>query len=554
MTARAFAMIAVAVAVALGVSDVAHADKIEVKVTEIAGGLAYVTPGADAGLRPGQTVAFAAGELAIVEVTATTAVVRIGTTAIGVGDRGSVTGVAQAGAQVSRMPPPRPPSTWTAQWPAPVLPSTQQSPVAVPLGQGRPPGRLHARVLATGMFTPRSSSSGERRSIGGDGDARARLIVSYDLWQGRPLAADLDVTGRLYSRGFDTAAGRTPIAVRTAQLRYGPAPDPTVALGRLPWAATGVGMLDGVRAAAHLGAFELAGFGGMIPDALDGKPSTDAARFGAEAIYDDPRGAWQPRVALTAYGSTWNGTLDERRLAAEAEVSHGGVDLDGWVEAQQFPGDNPWGAHSVELTGAGLGGEYRRRGIHAGADVAMLRPERSLRLAAQLPASWLCTRPLGTSDPGACVGDELWAWATASAGFSTRRFAIDAGGSVGTTHGTERFVDASAFGRLELRGLPRRGRIFGGGWFGRTTFVDFAGGELGAGGAITTGLDVTASYRPEVLAYEARTSTWLTHTGTLEVRWSNRVDLDVGAAAIATTGPDRSTLTLLATLAWRPLP
>lgn len=544
----------IAIAAVLGAGTVARADKVEVKVTEIAGGLAYVTPGADAGLRPGQTVAFAAGELAIVEVTATTAAVRIGTTALAVGDRGVATGVEQAAATTGRMPPPRPPSTWTGQWPAPVLPASQQSPGAVPLGRGRPPGRLHARVLASGMFTPRSSGGGERRSIGGDGDARARLIVSYDLWQGRPLAADLDITGRLYSRGFDAAAGRAPVAVRAAQLRYGPAPDPTVAIGRLPWAATGVGILDGARVAAHLGAFELAGFGGMIPDTLDGKPSTDAARFGAEAIYDAPGSAWQPRVAVTAYGSTYSGTLDERRIAADAEVTRGGFDLDGWAELQQFPGDNPWGAHSIELTGAGLGAEYRRRGVHAGGDVALLRPERSLRLAAQLPASWLCTRTAGTGDPGDCVGNELWAWATGSAGFATRRFAIDAGGSVGTTHGPERFVDASVFGRLELRGLPHAGRVFGGGWFGRTTFVDFVGGEIGAGGALTASLDVTATYRPELIAYEARTSAWLTHTGIVEARWSSGTDLDIGAAAIATSGPDRSTLTLLATLAWRPLP
>ena len=58
--------------------------------------------------------------------------------------------------------------------------------------------------------------------------------------------------------------------------------------------------------------------------------------------------------------------------------------------------------------------------------------------------------------------------------------------------------------------------MFGGGWFGRTTFVDVVGGELGAGGAVTDSLDVTATYRPEVLAYEARTSTWLTHTGIVE--------------------------------------
>jgi hypothetical protein len=561
MTARRERSLVVAIVVlAIASARDATADRVQVRVIEVAGGLAYIEPGADAGLRPGNVVALGGEQLAIVEVTARTAVVRIGTARIGVGDRGTTDAVAAGAAVAERRPSPRPPSTWTGQWPDAVLPATQQAPAEVQLGSGRPPGRLHARVVGTAMFTPSArkhddggDEDGGGLAVGGDGEAQARLVVSYDLLERGPLAADLDVTGRVFTRGYDRGA-RTPVWVRAAQLRYGPARDPLLAVGRLPWAATGVGVLDGARAAAHLGNLELAAFGGLVPDPLDGLPDPSATRFGAEAIYDDPAGSWQPRLTLTGYGSTWEGTLDERRAAATAAISRGGLDVDGWAELQQFPSGNPWGAHSLELTGAGVGVAYRRRGVHLGAEAALLRPERSLRLAAFLPPSALCTREPGTGDPGDCAGNELWAWGTATAGVSTARWSVDAGASVGTTHGPERFVDASVFGRLELRGLPRHGRVFGGGWFGRTTFVDVAGGELGVAGEVARELEVSLAYRPEVLAYQARTSIWTIHTGIVEARWSLGTELDVGAAAIGTTGPDRGVLTLLATVAWRPLP
>jgi hypothetical protein len=545
-----------AVTVMIASAHEAAADRIQVKVIEIAGGLAYVTPGADAGLRPGMTISFGRRKLVIVEVTARTAVVQLESATLAVGDRGAADGVEPGAATVERLPPPRPASTWTGQWPAPVMPSSQQSPAAVPLGQGRAPGQLHVAVIGTAIFTPsaRRTSDGEDEgsSLGGDGEARARLILSYDLWQDGRIAADLDATARLYTTG--SSRSRTPVWIRAAQLRYGTARDPRLALGRLPWAATGVGVLDGMRASARLGGFELAAFGGLVPDQLDGRPDPGATRFGAEVIYDAVDTAWQPRIGLTAYGSTWDGELDERRASVHAGVTRGGLDVDGWAEVQSFAAGNPWGANAVELVGAGVGVEYRRRGRHAGVDVTVLRPERSLRLAAALPPEWLCSGIPGSGDPEVCEDGELWTWATASAGVSISRLFIDVGGSIGTTHASARVVDASAFGRAELRGLPLRGRLIGGGSYGRSSFVDWAGGELGVGLAPVEKVDVAVTYRPELLAYRARTEVWLQHSVALDLRWSLRTELDIGAAAIASTGPDRDSITLIGTVAWRPLP
>jgi hypothetical protein len=325
----------------------------------------------------------------------------------------------------------------------------------------------------------------------------------------------------------------------------------------LPWAAIGVGVLDGIRASARIGSFEIAGFGGLVPDALSGRPDTNASRFGGEAIYDDTAGAWQPRLAITAHGSTWDGAIDERIVRAGAGVTRGGLAIDGWAEIQQFSDGNPWGARTIDLSGAGIGGEYRKRGMHAGADVAFLRPERSLRLAAILPREWLCTtlpQPGDVADEACAGSDELWGWATASTGIATTRWLIDVGGSVGTTHDARRYVDASGFGRVELRGFPRHGRAIAGAFGGRTGFVDSVGGEIGGGASPIDGVDATVLYRPEILSYRASTATMLLHTASLDLRWSLGLELDVAAAATVTTGADRDAIAIIGSVAWRPLP
>ena len=562
IAARRTAALAIAIAVWIGVAREARADRVTVKVVEVAGGLAYVQPGGKAGIRAGQVVKLGKVELEVLEVTADTAVVAVGKARIDVGDRGVVEGVTRGASAGDKLPPPRPPGTWTGQWPTAVLPATTQDPERVPLGKARPRGRLHARVLGLAMFTPSSRRGGggedededeDELRLGGDGEAQARLVVSYDLLPGR-IAGDLDVTARGFTGGFD-ARSRTPVWVRAAQLRYGSAADPRIALGRIPWAATGVGVLDGARASVRIGTLELAGFGGIVPDAASGRPDPSATRFGAEAIYDAPSAPWQPRLALTAYGSTWDGTLDERRATASASVARGGLVLDGWAEVQAFPAGNPWGAAAVELVGAGAGGEYRRRGVHAGLEVTLLRPERSLRLASLLPEDWLCARvPLAGDVAEDCAGGDLWTWATASAGVTRARLSLDVGGSVGTTHSIGRRVDASAYGRAEVRGLPRHGRVFAGGSYGRAGFLDFLGAELGFGASPVGDVDLTASYRPELLSYRASVANWWIHSVAVDARWAFDAELDLGAAAIGTFGPDRDALTLLATVAWRPLP
>lgn len=85
------------------------------------------------------------------------------------------------------------------QWPDAVVPAAIQDPARVALGSGKAPGRAHVTLLAYGF----AASANQRIDAEGEG----RIIASYDLWDERPLAIDLDVAGRAYTAGTAARAG-----------------------------------------------------------------------------------------------------------------------------------------------------------------------------------------------------------------------------------------------------------------------------------------------------------------------------------------------------------
>ena len=210
-------------------------------------------------------------------------------------------------------------------------------------------------------------------------------------------------------------------------------------------------MLDGGRAAFHAGHLELAAYGGLVPDPISGAPSSGASRFGAEAIYDVADAAGIRTSRVNAHGSTWSGQLDERILSVAASANKDALFFNGWADVQMFDANNPWGAPAVDVTGAGASGEWRHRGNHVGLDVTFLRPERSLRLAAALPQSWLCatkTLPGMMAEP--CLGSDFWLATTVSGGFAGDGYSVDAVGSLGTTQSLDQQGDLSGYVRSEL--------------------------------------------------------------------------------------------------------
>ncbi|MGE5184361.1 MAG: hypothetical protein ACM31C_19965 [Acidobacteriota bacterium] len=536
----------IAVAIVLACVRLAAAEVVTVKVVEVAGGNAYVQPGRAAGLIPGTKVRFRGRELTVVESTEKTAMLETEGMQLVPGDSGSANVDRTAAATVKMLPKPRPAEAFKEQWPAPVLPAEVQTPKPVPLGEGRAPGgRAHVTVIGHGF-------GAVQKGRGAEGDGEARVIASFDAMSDRPLAVDLDVAGRAFSSGYDKAT-HTPVYVRAAQLRYGDQYDPSFALGRLRFAASSVGMLDGGRAAAHFGTLELAAFGGLVPDPVSGKPSTDASRFGAELVYDANATPWQPRVAVVATGSTWSGQLDERRLSVVASANRASTYVDGWAQANQFPSGNPWNASAVELTGAGATLEWREHGDHLGLDAVYLRPERTLQLQSVLPQGWLCTAvPQSGMVPETCAGGDWWASASASGGLRRGRLTLDAVGTIGDSHGVYSGYDSSGYVRGEV--WFGTTRLILGGSGGHASFADWVAGEAGIGAALSRRVDAIVTYRPELLDYTASTGPMTLHSIVLDGHYALSPAFDIAASALGTLGTDRDAIALLATFVWRPLP
>jgi hypothetical protein len=507
----------------------ASAEPVPVKVIDISGEQIYIEPGEEAGLRLDTRVTIGGATYVVAELNAKTAALRPER-----GQRGAVALDTAGTAEVTAKRAPRSADAFREQWPPAVPPARTEKPATIPLG-GEAGGGA-SRVTVIGHAFGAAGRAGEAAS------AEARIVATFDGLGGRPLGIDLDLAGRAYSQGWN-GDERIPIMVRTGQVRW----SRLVALGRLRHAATGLGMLDGGRVAVRAGKLELAAFGGLVPDPLSGEPDTDASRFGVELGFDDPLHDWQPRVAMTAYASTFDGELDERRLSVSGSAAHHRVWLDGWAEAQSFAADNPFGAASVELVGAGAGTSWRTREAHAGIGVTFLRPERSLRLAAALPPAWLCER----DRTAMCVGGDRWIATTASAGLRRARWSLDAIVSLGQTTqltDAEAATDVSGY----LRGEVVAGehvRIFGAPSAGRNAFSEWVAMELGAGIA-SDRVDAMLSYRPELLAdgpFDRVTLHGL--TGELRVAASPVVDLAL--VTLATLGEDRTMLAGLVTMVWR---
>lgn len=524
----------------------AAAEPVPVRVIEVAGEQAYLEPGRAAGLLPGTKVSFGAGVAVVVEATERTSALRLGELQLAVGDKGTAEVASGAGPTAvarGRMPAPRPAEAWMGQWRDPVRPATLQRPAAVPLGGGPAPGRTRLAVLGHAV------AAVDRDDLAAAGEAR--VLASFEPATA-PLSLSLDVAARAFADGYDSRT-HTPLLVRAAELRWGPRAAPLVAAGRLRHAATAVGMLDGARAAVRLGALGLAAFGGVVPDPLSGKPDPSAARFGAEVSYDLPRAPLAPHLELAAHGSSFAGALDERKLAAAVSAAAGPTWLDGWAELQAFSADNPWGAATVELVGAGASAQLRRASSHLYLDLSFQRPDRSRRLAAALPLEVFCVPPVAVGDTAtACAGGQWWAGATAAAGATLGRWGIDIIAQLAREHGAATGTTSSLTLRAE-RSLGRA-RLTAEAAAGKASFASWTSGALAVALAPSARTALELRYRPELLDYTASTGPALVHSLGVDVRATLRPTLELATAATGQSGADYDALSLWLFFAWRPLP
>ncbi|MET0342812.1 MAG: hypothetical protein ABW252_17525 [Polyangiales bacterium] len=425
--------------------------EVVVRVLEIAGGKAYLSAGTSAGLRVGSRVHFGATERRVERATGSFAVVSA--RRLRVGDRG-VARKAGAESEAARLPPPRPLAAFVDQWPAAQKPSARQRPRPVPLGSPVAVGRtVDASLTASGSaLVP---LDGETDAVG-RAELRARVLARPVERFPLELAADVGVQRWLgrYASGVATGDPRPLLRVRELRVSLGEADGFRAELGRLRYAAASLGPLDGGRfEAARIGPVRIAGFGGLLPEPIDGRFARNAGRFGAEVAVRDEDHALRPELTLVASGSVFDGRIDERRLYAQGALWPGDHRIGSYAELSRFDADNPWKRPTLDLTGAGVDFDLRFARARLGGRFDARKPERSYWLARTFPDTWLC----GTSrvDVRCAGGDDTRYVAQGWGGVSLGSAELDAGGSWAGS--SDARLGQHALGYATLR-LPRIGR------------------------------------------------------------------------------------------------
>lgn len=533
--------------------------RVDVRVVEIAGDHAYLEPGEAAGLARGTTVRLRGRAHRIVATTHEHAVVELEEAVrLQVGDRG--TGVASpAGVEgPARLDPPRPVSAFRGQWPRPTLPASTQHPRRVPIGTvGRHARYTLAISESSGAIIPLGDSASEALFY-----AQLRGRLHAEPIEGTPFGIDADVAAQLYAASdLDARTGsssRPALVVRELAARYGDGDSFQAAAGRLRYAASTVGTLDGVRVRTpSISGLTFGAFGGFVPNVLSGVPSA-TSRFGAEVGYSDLSARTRPLASLVAMGSVFDGAIDERRLSATFDLHPGHSRVGARAEAQIFDADNPWGASQFDLTSASLDSSVELGPVRLGARVDMRKPERSRWLSSLLPPSWLCTAtPAPATDPPtpeACSGQSEARYLIGADGrLAIGKLEVEGAANlirIGDRreldqfagHGGVRLVRVGGVARLDLMGFASA-----------STLIDTIAIRAGAGLTLfDDALDVYVWYRPALARYEAGITSFVEHRIGGEVWMSPMSTLDIGIDVEGTTGPDAAGLLVLTQATWRP--
>jgi hypothetical protein len=555
MMRLALCLLVVVAAAAPTLGAEAQRRRVPVRVVDVSGGRAYVEPGAVAGISRGDRVLIERRRYEVVGVTASYATIEVPPVGIALGARGFaiVRRDAQSGEAV-RLDPPRPISAFRGQWPDLTLPASEQQPEYVPLGVTTAEQRLDLALGVGGAALVPLDGRGEAI-----GQVVVRAQVHAEPIEGTPLSFDADAAFQAWmAPNLDARAGRPSqpyLRVRELQIAYGQTADFYAALGRLRYAASTVGQLDGLRLQSpSLSGITVGAFGGFVPDPIDGVPSFDASRFGLEAQFRLEDHALRPMVSLVGHGSLYDGAIDERRLTATVDMFPGDSRIGAHAELNLFDSDNVWGADPVELTAAGVDGTLRLGVFRAGARFDMRRPERSRWLATYLPPSWLCARApgaVGTPTMNeACTGQfEPRLLGSADVGVELDRFAVTAGGTL---------IHVGDQGDLDQLGgwvSARTVRLFGVARADLTVTVQT--GQLiesyalsaGVGAELVPGvLDVSIHYRPALTRYRADIDRYFEHMVGGGVLLTPMDELDISLDVDALTSRDIDALLVL----WRP--
>lgn len=529
---------------------------VNVSVAEVAGEYAYLKPGASHGVRRGSKVTLRGREYTVVSSTTAYAVIQVSDTPPSDADRGTATTVELQAETAKKLPAPRPPEAFENVWPTAVAPSSRGAERHVPLGGAERGRRLDVRLsLAGGAILPLD------RKVDAIGSAELRARVHAEPTEAAPIAFDVDAAVQRWFAGDLSdrlgAGSRPLVRVNELQLSYGRARGFFAALGRMRYAATMLGGLDGARVTAPLGqTASIGAFGGVLPNPLDLTPSTASQRFGVEAKYADEASSIRPEAALVVTGSTYDGKLDERRVMGLVGAYPGPARLGGHFELSSFDKSNPWKASAIELTAAGVDASVRFGPAHVGARADVRMPDRSRYLASFLPTSWMCTTtPAAPSPTPEECGTE-----TPMRGLG----AVDAGvelGNVSLMVGGTALRDLSGDARGQLGGfahgrvirIARVFRVDASGGLSSGPYTDMLSASAGPGASLLRDrLDVSTYYRMARLEYRAAPDKLLQHAAGGMIMLFPSSDLLFTFQGEGTTGDDAKALLLFMTALWRP--
>ncbi len=502
--------------------------RVTLTVVDVAAGRAYLSPGESSGVTRGSEIVVGRQHFRVVGTTASYVVVELGEQALALGATGRLAGVGEV---VDEAPPAvhvgnaQSLAAFDGQWPDAVHPADVQTPEPVPLGAVGSDDRFDVAFSTTASAVV--PVDGDRDPIF-RGDLRARVFAQP--FDGLALWVRGDVAGQLWlADDLDQRRGgnaRPWLRVRELAIGYGSeaGSDFYGALGRLRYAATGLGQLDGLRVRTpSLEGVTVGAFGGFVPDPRSGLPDFETQRFGVELAYRDMTNEWRPQASLVAHGSLFHGTFDERRLNAQVQLFPGNLRIGGAIELSLHDPGNAWHVGELEVSAANVDTSIRIDDFDVGVRLDMRRPERSLWLASLLPRTWLCavapmagnvdepcsgaddSRYSASLDTGVRVGD-----VALRGGATFVQYAADATltqlGGYATVRATRLFVD------------PLRGDLFFSGNTG--ALVDSLAGRAGLGVVIVPDvLDLGAHYRLSYSLYRADPEGFLQHAagGTITV-------------------------------------
>ncbi len=526
-------------------------EKVQVRVVEVAGGRAYLTPGAEQHLRVGDQVRIGSRRYPILASNQKSIVISAERGKLSPGDRGEATVKVSSTGTLGKPVVPRPLAAFKGRWHAPPIPADAQRPRFVPLGVMTDERRNRAAFMVD--YQRIQPLSGEGYGIG---RTRLRAVLHAELSQ-VPIHLDADASADFW-QATDLArrpknASRPFITVRQLELGYrGEALQGS--LGRLRYASRTLGSLDGARVAAALGSdWSLAAFGGSLADPLDGSVSLDASRFGTELAWQASEASWQPRGSLTLQGSRFLGRTDERRVTGLFESFPKFGRLGARAELSLFDDDNPWAAAPQELTAAGVDVSVKLDALRVAASLDMRRPERSLWLASFLPRGYFCVAeptPAAAIEP--CLGGERRYAAALSAAWEATLWTADAGATLATTQRANA-DQATGFLNFRRRELLGKLRLDTGATGSRGSLYESAALNIAPGSPFwDDSADLSVYYRPSWMRYRAERDGFVEHGFGARLWWAASSVFDLSGSADVLTGRDVDVVVFQLSAAYRP--